>query len=164
MATLKYTYSGIGGLKEMMADITAYAEEFVADGQHMLKEVVEDAAKKQQGYIEAAVTMTGLKRASGGMSAETAAIIDPLGLGLPGRVRTGEMRDSITNEVEAHAGGATGRWGWLNGSYQHYFGDQEENYGIGAQGAHSIAQSIVWGRHELQRRIELFVRGTRTTR
>ena len=165
MATLRHSYSGLGGLKEMIADVTAYAEEFVADGQHMLKEVVEDTAIRQQEYIEDAHTRTGKKRASGNMDAATAAVIDPRGLGMPGRIRTGEMWQSITNEVETYAGGATGRWGWLNGDWRDYFDEQENKYGDGAQqGAHSIAQSIVWGRNELQRRIELFVKGTRTTR
>ena len=166
MATLKYKYNGFGGMKEMIADMTAYADEFVADGKEMFSEVIKDTALQQQFYIKEAVTRTGLKRASGSMTAAEAAIIDPLGLGELGRIRTGEMITEISHKVEATTTGPNrttmnGQWGWLDGAWKNYFADQEEKYGVAMQGAHSIARSIVWGRNQLQQRIDMIVNGTR---
>ena len=162
MATQRWTLPPNASIKDAMASITAYAEEFVLDAHKMMDEVVQDAAVQQQKYIEEAVTKTGLKRASGNMKPAEAAIIDPLGLGIAGRVRTGEMITSVDSRTETFGNDVVGTWGWPDDKYKEYFQDQEENHGIGGQqGAHSIARSFIFGVRELDRRLDQFVKGNR---
>lgn len=112
-------YRGNQSPQRIAAGLQARKGAVLNEVEQIVTETVAEASKLQKEILDAAVTPYGSERFGKGQGRSA------------GRNDSGNMIDSIDDDVKRQ--GKTrveGRWGWLDGEYEDYFGFQEKIRGV----------------------------------
>lgn len=111
--------------------------------EQIVAEVVDIGAKEQRQLLDRAVTRYGGERFARGRGRSA------------GRNDTGAMIDDVESSVASSKNRVTGRWGWVNGARDYY---KYQDWGVGVPAAHSLLDSFMVVRAELQKRLRTMAR------